>query len=1198
MKMIILFPAILGSLLIGHGFYNTTSAQNAPGIQSFIPPSPNSASLGKYGEIPANLYNGIPEINIPLYTVKARGVELPVSLSYHAGGIKVEEIASWVGLGWSMGAVITRSVRGIPDDFVNPSGYFTSRDYVKGKALEYMNYTADPLHYFDLGWGNGQVDSEGSGVWITNAEKNLVETEPDIFYFNFGSYSGKFFMDENGSFVTAPLEDLKIEIAASDPAAGVIRWKITTPDGVVYVFGISATTTDGTQTAVEKTYTTEFTGAIITTWHLIEVSTPYNDVINLYYAAERYSYDMKESETINVLIAADEGFPEDPANLPNNKKISQKIYDGVRLTGISSATSNLTFTPGSRVDLPGCSSLQSISIVNNSETLNKKIAFSYSYFESYSGTSSYYKRLRLDYIQESAEMTPDVISGGKHSFEYSPVNLPAWNPHGQEINSQDLWGYYNGQSNAVLTQSFKKTLADGRILMLHGAKRNASEYSSQAGILQRINYPTGGFTEFQFESNTVWASDADFDFLNVQTEGKSQFLVLKSGDVGKQLDFAITNPDPLTVKVIMHAVTRQQVQDCPSDPSGFPTCCNMYLEGINGTYHPKEALREGISSFPLLPGTYRMSGVPDAFMESQQTKQPKTYYYNLNWDEYPPEDQLNVASNKAIGGLRIKRIINQSATGNISIKKYDYNLFGTIISSGVMVNFPQHYARIFSVMYDPGGAYASLVQYGTYLQVRSYPLAPMFPTKSSSVGYANVTEYSGEYGENGKTEYVFTTANDYPDVIKNFRPFPQPISYDWRRGLLKSRVVYQNENGTGAYKKITSLENNYTFNKTPTHAYGYVVERETYIHSQGANAFALDGDPSNFYIAGYKTIAEFYYKQQEINRTYNPPGGVDYIETSVDYEYGWQNGHYQLITKTERNSDNSVWITENKYPNDADPTLTVEEETARNLLVSKFMKAVILGQNQTKDGIAVSKSKNRYKVFNSIPLLSSIDLQIGQNPNEQRVLVDAYDSYGNILHQKKISDVDHAYVWGYDNTYPIAEVVKATNTEIAHTSFESSDPGNWEFTPTQPTATLGVARTGSKYLSLSGSTTLSKSGLSATSTYFVSYWSKNGSYNVNASVADGGLSVNGWTYYEHKIVNPSNGTITLNGTGDLDELRLYPKDAQMTTYTYDPAVGITAMTDANNVTIFYKYDLLGRLITIRDNDLKILKNVVYHYKGE
>ena len=66
--------------------------------------SPTAASLGKYGDFPVSYNTGLPQISIPIYTVKAGSLSLPISLSYHASGLKVQEQASWVGAGWALNA--------------------------------------------------------------------------------------------------------------------------------------------------------------------------------------------------------------------------------------------------------------------------------------------------------------------------------------------------------------------------------------------------------------------------------------------------------------------------------------------------------------------------------------------------------------------------------------------------------------------------------------------------------------------------------------------------------------------------------------------------------------------------------------------------------------------------------------------------------------------------------------------------------------------------------------------------------------------------------------------------------------------------------------------------------------------------------------------------------------------------------------
>src|SRR5450432_4906554 len=86
-------------------------------MPKLTPPSPDAAGLGKYGAIPVDKSTGIPQISIPLYEIKTPRFTLPISLSYHASGIKVDEIASWVGCGWVLnaGGAITRSIVGFPD---------------------------------------------------------------------------------------------------------------------------------------------------------------------------------------------------------------------------------------------------------------------------------------------------------------------------------------------------------------------------------------------------------------------------------------------------------------------------------------------------------------------------------------------------------------------------------------------------------------------------------------------------------------------------------------------------------------------------------------------------------------------------------------------------------------------------------------------------------------------------------------------------------------------------------------------------------------------------------------------------------------------------------------------------------------------------------------------------------------------------
>ena len=105
--------------------------------------SPNAASLGKYGDFPVSYNTGLPQISIPIYTVNEGTLSLPISISYHAGGIKVMEASSFVGAGWALnaGGVITRSVVGAPDD----KGRLTKTTHGHFSNYGYNSYNTEPI---------------------------------------------------------------------------------------------------------------------------------------------------------------------------------------------------------------------------------------------------------------------------------------------------------------------------------------------------------------------------------------------------------------------------------------------------------------------------------------------------------------------------------------------------------------------------------------------------------------------------------------------------------------------------------------------------------------------------------------------------------------------------------------------------------------------------------------------------------------------------------------------------------------------------------------------------------------------------------------------------------------------------------------------------------------------------------------------
>jgi len=175
----------------------------------------------------------------------------------------------------------------------------------------------------------------------------------------------------------------------------------------------------------------------------------------------------------------------------------------------------------------------------------------------------------------------------------------------------------------------------------------------------------------------------------------------------------------------------------------------------------------------------------------------------------------------------------------------------------------------------------------------------------------------------------------------------------------------------------------------------------------------------------------------------------------------------------------------------------------------------------------------------------------------------------------------------------VAKILNATADQVAYTSFEADGNGGW----TVPSATRNITNyiTGQKSYNLTDGA-CTRSGLTSTASYIVSYWSRTGaSFTVTSSSSvKRGFTIRGWTYFEHTVTGTT--SVNVSGSGNIDELRLYPATAQMITYTYSPLVGMTSQADVVGHLSYYNYDPLGRLKMIRDQDSNILKLYNYQYQ--
>jgi len=122
----------------------------------------------------------------------------------------------------------------------------------------------------------------------------------------------------------------------------------------------------------------------------------------------------------------------------------------------------------------------------------------------------------------------------------------------------------------------------------------------------------------------------------------------------------------------------------------------------------------------------------------------------------------------------------------------------------------------------------------------------------------------------------------------------------------------------------------------------------------------------------------------------------------------------------------------------------------------------------------------------------------------------------------------------------------------------------------------------------------------------MAFWCKGG---IPSAVAAGSGTIqlaitslaDGWSYYEGKFTPTNNSTTGVAQVSGIvpgincyiDEFRIFPADAMMTTWTYEPMFGKSTQSDAAGRITRYEYDKFGKLSLTRDQDGNILSKYTY-----
>ena len=1158
-------------------------SQEMPNV---VPPSPEASSLGKFTEVPISHYTGLPNISIPIYTINQDGVSIPIGLSYHARGVKVSDIAPRTGMGWSLqyGGSISRQVRGKADEHPT-NGYLSNK-------FDFINYSL----------------SQETRSLVNNKETNDpgYDRYPDQFNFSAGGISGKFILDyRTGEPIVQSFDDVKVTYTrtGSGEFSGAIKaFVITDAQGNKYYFGESKNVPN-----VVKRYGQDYqtsggfsiyhesnplgvvsdpagsgTFLAYSSWKLMDIETVNGSYINYYYENSatsdyfRKSYDKHDA-------SSEGGITNSLTNIGNISKIHTRLS---QIVSYEKQLSKIVFNNGRdkiifensqdvRDDFDGYA-LDKIEIYNKDNFIKSfKLNYHYTqstdqsnllwYFTNLSNSNfvKSFSRMFLSSIQEEFPDTenPQIRrSLPPHEFVYDDQKLPS-----TFSSRQDYWGYYNGaENNGPFTRLFNYGT--------YVPDRRVNVAKSEAGILKEINYPTGGKAKFTYEQNKGFLPSEFNDLVIPKVNPKLKIELTRedfSYQSGTYAPYQLQLPSNtnLTFKINCTSITQEG--------NLFPVNCFFNFRINNNLVNIGEDINfntqfQGTNFILTIEPAVDASIPPNAHREDYAR-----FTINMEYDGHNIGELYGP-------GKRIKKIENITETGEVLTKEYEYvyttydsatdtynsRPIGAIIGLPGYVNTVDHpdYGIMHIYLNDTGSSFSSF--------------------QPNAIGYSNVIEYQGTKANNiGKTEYTFTNLSDSGDSYYNF-PYHPPTDNEWLRGKNIETKIYKKNQGQG-YTLVKEIFNKYLYGGSE---YDDDLQYTGLININfpfTPQAILLDWD-TNFVDGGvFNDIPAGYYKDRTFfklplfirqsipfndpnfnvvtdlsgYRIYNLIGGTqhllrttekDYLdngtlEKQTTYSYNYDR-HYKASQVSTVTSDGDAMIQQFTYPQD----FVIQDIESQDPLVQqhRFVPIEVRSYRDIdNNGVAdanelLNTTETVYQWYN-LPGEETTDIEnndrpiyapsiiktgkgVNSNNMENRIEFKDYDSDGNILVVSKTDGNDIIYIYGYNNTLPIAKIENATLNQVESLAHGVRNASNGD----------------------------------------------DSSCTINENCSENALRT--------AQTNLRNGL----------------QKAMVTTYTYDPLIGVTSMTDPRGNTVYYEYDDFNRLLQVKDFEGNILSKNKYNYGSQ
>lgn len=1171
----------------------------------------NDISGGAKGEdiVNVDLYTGTANVNIPIYKYSVDGLDLDVSVNYNTKGIKVDEAASSVGLGWNLEAdgYIERILYGVEDEVTIPS-------------LIPISNTSSKKVYQQGNWP--QEDPAGSACSTCPYSSAFRDAEKDMFIAHFGGRTVKFVLQTNvtqsGSFghyiYTIPRSEININFVYYNSTAYnpvEVSYIYPLPREIGYnesdkYIGFIITDEKGNEFYFKRgdyerkpfdftEYNADpLTGIYYATtrWVLEKIITHQKKTIKYNYSTADIKYSQYKSEKVKET----EYYVDDITGLAHTPQYSvlenkvEKWYG--RVSHISSIEypnginvlfdldNNMTNARCDLQDVTGALSpfvLKSISIQNSSlfDPVNNihntiKYKFNYAYFNNpYAGNTNieipygsscsdikstfgvataladshmhYGLRLKLKSVEK---VGMDNSVEPYYFFDYNNTPLPDRLSPGR-----DCYGYANGSSTVPLSFGVPNV---NHYLQIpnhtfsatnYGVNRSSNFVYAQACVLNKIVNGLGGTIQIAYKDHSLTNIPCSY--------GTNSYYAMWDPSVSSSLPALGCAVDP--------DLQYSNVND---------GICVDYIDYDDGfsTDHSKHLYYNYSGGERFYRGGYFW--YPEVIDDANNHNVLQRIYTNYF---VAPQEYFN-GSNHGYTNV----VVSTKGINNELLSKKSYT-FSNLQTHPNDVYHPESYLRQITGLKFHGAPRNSMDQnrMGLLVNVTEYD------SNNDPVSITNNEyEYLDVSNNNAYTAYYSKLQNpNTENVLPNVRYIPF-VKYTNNA----SGILY------GTTTKVSQMYDIATFNttrlkKTTTTNYS---EYKTFTTEY---TYSYDDRDNTKSIEWYNSQGDHMRKEYLYSYEYGSNLNINSCQpTLVQKQFKVGERLMKLVSST----DIKVLTHSVSIPSVFDYTTLGNGNTAWYACKTRF-SATYEPTIQTPIALSSADYDESLALTGSGNLLS---LQIRKEFS--------FDNKGNIIETHVFPEDRYvSSIWDTRITEKIAEVTNAEYNNVAYTSFEGLtsavnitdyDRGNWLFDPVFVIRGTGITGQYSYSIPETANTNIyTKNAPSNGKDYLLSFWAqgtpvvKLGSTILTLTPAH---TVGNWTLYVLPFQGDGSSNIIIEKPSSsyliIDELRLYPSNASMTTFTHEPLLGLSSMCDNQNNIIYIDYDTQGRKWRSRDIEGNIL----------